>query len=298
MPADHGGATDAPLARGVRTLLLAAALLVFLAGVQLFVFTRRTDEYFAWTIASPMTAVFLGASYWSAVGLEVVAARSDRWSRARIAIPAVFVFTAITLVVSLHHLESFHLDDELPLRTRAVTWGWLTVYSVVPVLMLLAALDQRRSPATPAPPPTGLPQPVRATLAALAVLLLGVGAALLVAPEWADGAWPWPLTPLTARAVGAWLVGLGVAVVHARLIDDRPALRPLAVTGVLFGALQGVALLRHGDELDGVRLQSIIYVLVLVVLTSVSAWVLWSEPAGRTGPEPGSEVGVGQQPRG
>ena len=67
----------APLVASVRRLLLVAALLVFLAGVQLFVFPLRTDTYFAWTIASPMTAVFLGASYWSAVGLEMAAAREQ-----------------------------------------------------------------------------------------------------------------------------------------------------------------------------------------------------------------------------
>ena len=76
------------------------------------------------------------------------------------------------------------------------------------------------------------------TLVALAVVLVALGAALLVAPEWADAAWPWPLTPLTARAVGAWCVGLGVAAGHARLVDDAPSLGPIGVTGVLFGVLQ------------------------------------------------------------
>ena len=54
---------ESPVAPAVRIVLLVAAALVFLAGVQLFVFPLRTDEYFAWTIASPMTAVFLGAAY-------------------------------------------------------------------------------------------------------------------------------------------------------------------------------------------------------------------------------------------
>jgi hypothetical protein len=279
----HPASEDAPVAPAVRVLLLVAAVLVFLAGAQLFVFPLRTDEYFAWTIASPMTAVFLGASYWSAVGLELGAARSAGWSGARIAIPAVFVFTAVTLVVTLMHLESFHLDSGLGLGTRAVTWAWIAVYAVVPVLMLVAMLEQRRL-STNVPAPWGLPQPVRAILVGLAVLLLGLGVALLLAPSWADGAWPWTLTPLTARAIGAWLVGLGVAVVHARLLDDRTSLRPLAITGVLFGALQAVALLRHGDELDGWDLQSVPYVAVLLVLTAVSAWALWSTHGDR-GPE-------------
>lgn len=272
---------EAEVAPAVRRLLYIAALLVFLAGVQLFVFPLRTDEYFAWTIGSPMTAVFLGASYWSAVGLELTAARAPRWSGARIAIPAVFVFTTVTFVVTMVHLDKFHLDGDLPLSTRAVTWAWIAVYAVVPVLMVVALIAQRAS-STEVAPPSGLPALVRATLVGLAVVLLGLGAALLVAPGWADSAVPWAQTPLTARAIGAWLVGLGVASAHARLLDDRPSLRPLGLTGVLFGVLQAVALARHGDELDRGTALTVGYGVLLVVVTAVSAWALWPTPAQRT----------------
>ncbi|MET0827122.1 MAG: hypothetical protein ABWZ89_11465, partial [Acidimicrobiales bacterium] len=230
---------ESPVAPAVRILLFVAAALVFLAGVQLFVFPLRTDEYFAWTIASPMTAVFLGAAYWSAVGLEVAAARAESWAGARIALPTVFVFTALTFVVTLVHLDLFHLDSDLALNTRLVTWLWLAVYGGVPVLMVVAHGRQRRV-GLATPPPSGLPAVVRGVLTVLAAVLLGFGLSLLVAPNWADGGWPWALTPLTARAIGAWLVGLGVAAADARALDHAPSLRPLGATGVLFGVLQGV----------------------------------------------------------
>ena len=264
----------------MRRLLYVAAVLVFLAGVQLFVFPLRTARYFAWTIDSPMTAVFLGASYWSAVGLEVGAARAARWSGARIAVPAVFVFTTVTLVVTLVHLDRFHLEGDLPLSTRLVTWAWLAVYTVVPVLMIAASVTQRRrSPAVPAP--NGLPGAVRAVLVGLAAVLLGLGVALLIAPGWADGAWPWSLTPLTGRAVGAWLVGLGTAAAHARLLDDRASLRPLGITGVTFAVLQVIALARHGDELDWGSAPAAGYLTVLAVLAIVSGWSLRPVPLER-----------------
>lgn len=272
--------TVPPVAPTVRRLLQVAAFLVFLAGVQLFVFPLRTDEYFAWTIGSPMTAVFLGASYWSAVGLELSAAAAPSWARARIAIPAVFAFTAITFVVTMVHLDLFHLGDEHELNTRAVTWGWIAVYAVVPLLMVAAVLDQRRL-GLGAAPAGGLPRPVRAVLVALAALLVALGAALLLDPLWADAAWPWPLTELTGRAIGAWLVGLGIAAGHARLLDDRPSLRPLGFTGVLFGGLQAIALLRHGGELDWGSAAAAGYVVALVLIAGVSAWALLPEPAER-----------------
>lgn len=268
-----GTAGGAPVVPAMRRLLTVAAVLVFLAGVQLYVFPLRTDEYFAWTIGSPMTAVFLGASYWSAIGLELGGARARRWAGARVAVPAVFVFTTLTLVVTLVHLDNFHLGDEFDRSTRAVTWAWLAVYTAVPVFMVVAAVAQRRV-STAVPPPAGLPRLVQVVLGGVAVVLLGLGAALLVTPGWADGAWPWPLTPLTGRAVGAWLVGLGTAAGHAVVLDDRESLRPLAVTGVAFGVLQAVALARHGDELDWGSAAAAGYVAVLVVLTAVSAWAL------------------------
>ena len=50
----------------MRCMLLLGAALVFIAGVQLFGFSRDTDHAFAWTIGVPITAAFLGAFYWGA----------------------------------------------------------------------------------------------------------------------------------------------------------------------------------------------------------------------------------------
>ena len=276
---------DRDLVPSVRALLFVAAVLVFLAGVQLFLFPLRTDEWFAWTVASPMTAVFLGASYWSAVALELTAARARRWSDARIAVPAVFVFTTVTLVVTLVHIDKFHLARELSDETRAVTWAWIAVYAVVPVLMVAAVVRQRAT-STAIVDHRALPTPVRVILAVEAVGMLAFGTALLLAPTWADGAWPWTLTPLTARAVGAWLLGLGVAAGHAHLVDDVRAVRPLSITAVVFGVLQTAALLRFGDELDWASPTSWAYVAALALVALPGVWTLAVDlRSHETGPE-------------
>jgi hypothetical protein len=76
-----------PLVPGMRRLLVIAAVLVLLAGFQLFVLTGRTSTYFAWTIANPLAAAFLGAGYWASVSIEALSGRQRLWANARIAVP-------------------------------------------------------------------------------------------------------------------------------------------------------------------------------------------------------------------
>lgn len=254
-----------PLTGGMRTLLYTAALLVFLAGVQLFVFPERTERYFAWTIEPPLTAAFLGASYWSSVAFELTAARQRGWAQARIAVPTVFVFTVLTLVVTLVHIDRFHLGSEFEPATRAVTWIWIGVYSVVPVLMMVLLIVQRRQPG--AEPARTLPRPplwIAAVVAGQAAVLLLLGGALLIAPEDAARWWPWELTALTGRAVGAWLFSLGVAAFHALWEHDADRLRPAAAAFVAFALLQGVSLLRYPDVPDWTEPASIGFAAFLV----------------------------------
>lgn len=253
-----------PLTPGMRRLLYVAAVLVFLAGVQLFVFPERTARYFAWTIQPHLTAVFLGASYWSSVAFEVVAARQRRWADARIAVPTVFVFTVLTLVVTLVHLENFHLGGEFEAATRAVTWVWIAIYATVPVLMAVLIVAQRRQRGGDPPRAVSPPSPLVWLVGAQAVLLLVVGAALLIAPTDVEPAWPWELSALTGRAVGAWLFSLGVAAAHAVWERDPARLRPAAAAYVAFGVLQGIALLRYPQVRDWTSAGAIVYVVFLV----------------------------------
>ena len=111
-----------PLLPGMRRLLYVAAVLVLLAGFQLFVFTEHTAGYFAWTIRNPLAAAFLGAGYWASVSFEALTARQRIWANARIAVPTVLVFAVLTLVATLGHLELFHLGSQFATSTRIVAF--------------------------------------------------------------------------------------------------------------------------------------------------------------------------------
>jgi len=272
--------TGAPVTRGMRRLLVVAAALVFLAGLQLTLFPTRTADWFAWTIDVPMTAVFLGAAYWSSALLEVAGARSSTWGRARLTVWTVLVFTVLTLVVTLVHLDKFHLGAADAGPARAIAGGWLAIYAVVPAAMVVGLVLQARADDARQADVVRLPAGLRWLLVGLATVLLAAGVALLVTPERAAEAWAWPLTPLTARAIGAWLVGLGWASAHARLVDDVASVRPVGLTGAAFVVLETVALLRYGDALDRSGWQAVAYVAGLVWIAVASAWILALRAAG------------------
>src|SRR5437016_12101765 len=102
-----------PVIAPMRWLLYAASTLAFLAGLQLSLLTEQTDTYFAWTIAPPLTAAFLGAAYGAAVPVELIAAREKLWAKARVAVPAIWLFTTLTLVATLVHFGKFHFSSPI-----------------------------------------------------------------------------------------------------------------------------------------------------------------------------------------
>jgi hypothetical protein len=229
-----------------------------------------------------MTAVFLGAAYWSAVLLELGGTRAPSWAQGRIAVPTVFVFTTLTLVATLVHLPLFHTGSEHGFLTRIVAWAWLAIYVAVPIAMVVITFVQQRSSVTDPPRARALPLTVRLTLIVLLAVFAVVGVGLFVAPDAAAGWWPWELTPLTARAVGAWLVGLAVAAGHALVENDVARLKPLGPTAVAFALFEGVALARYGTELHWAAPSAWVYVAGLALLLGVGSWIIVARPGPAT----------------
>ena len=260
-----------PLVPGMRILLFTASVLVLLAGLQLFVFTGRTGTFFAWTIANPLAAAFLGGSYWAAVAIEALAGRQRLWANARIAVPAVFVFTVLTLATTLMHLGQFHLGARFAAGTQIVTVAWIAIYILVPLLLLIVVVVQARTPGSDPPRTASLPAWIYAVLAAQAIALLGFGIALFAAPQQAAPLWPWTLTPLVAQATAAWLISLGVAAAHALFERDARRLRPAAAGYLLLAGLQAIALARYPHRFDWHSASGIAYLIFLATVLLTGA---------------------------
>ena len=260
-----------PLAHGLRRLLLVYCGLGVLTGIPLFLGTEHTDRYFAWTIKPPLTAAFLGAGYWASAGLNLLAARERTWARARIAVPAGLVFTSLMLVATLVHLDRFHFHSTIRIA-QTVTWIWLVVYVLVPSLMLVLLAFQLRVRGTDVPRAAPLPRWMRLALALQGLVMLSVGAALFVDPSGTASIWPWPLTPLTSRAVGAWLVGVSVVALQMAWEGDLGRARAGLIGYAILGGLQCVALLRYPKTPDWSGPSAWLYLLFVLSVLGVGLY--------------------------
>ena len=253
------------LTRELRLLLLFFAVLAFFAGVLLFVLSEHTEDWFSWTIKPPLTAAFLGASYWAACVLFGWSARQRLWTRARPALLPAFVIATLLLIATIVHFDRFHKD--------LFGYFWLSAYIAVPPLMLLALLGQVRAARDAGradePARRPLPPALRAALLLQALTMAAVGIALFASPGSADSLWPWTLSPLTARAVGAFLVGFAAAAAQAFAENDVARLVGSAFAYTALGALQLIAVLRYTSELDGSGARGVIYVAFVATVLAV-----------------------------
>jgi hypothetical protein len=267
------GSDYRPVTRGMQILLLAASVLVFLIGIPLVLLTTQTESYFAWTIGSALTAAFLGGAYWSSGVLELMAAREKWWANARIAVPAVLLFTVLTLVVTLLHIDKFHFDAPAG-HTVAGTWAWLVVYAVVPVIMGWLLLKQRTLAGGDPPRLKTLSTGIKVVLLGQALIMFPIGLGLFLFPLEVAAIWPWGLTALTGRAIGAWLISIGVIAAHAVYENDWARLRTFAASYTILAIMQLIALLRFGNEIEWGTLGGWFYLLFLLSIGVVGVYGL------------------------
>lgn len=249
-------APGVPVDRAVRLFVLAAAWLVGSTAASLLLFPHRTAEYFAWTIQPPLSAAWLGSGYASAF-LALWLARSRRdWRDIRIGVAVVATGLIAILAATLLHLDRFHWSSPHA-GARLWAWAWLGWYVLLLPALGFTLWRQRRLGAAVAAAQTAmadgvhLPRAWRVAAGLTALLLLGYGAFLFLVPSRAAQTWPWMLTPLTARMVGAWWVGFGVALAFAAASALATRIAVAAPAFVLFALLGSINLLRFGDALSG-----------------------------------------------
>ena len=237
--------------------------LLFIAGIQLFVFSEQTANYFAWTFASPLAAAFMGAGYWAAMFHAYSGVRAKGWEYVRSSVPAALTATTMLTITTFLHLDKFHLDSPLFI-TRFVTWVWIAVYVFVPPILAIAWIIQGRLPDANVKGENPLPIWMRGSFALLAVFALLVGLSLFLVPDNMSALWPWAVTPLAARAVSSWLCAFGVACVTLTFENDIRYGAGTCSSLFAFCILELMVVARYPSAIDWTKPLAAAYILFLL----------------------------------
>lgn len=259
---------------GIQTILYIASFLVLAVGISLYFLSEQTDVYFSWTINPPLTASFLGSGYLASFLLEFFSAREKIWARACPAIPGVWVFTFLTLIVTLIHLDRFHFDSQLFI-TQAGTWVWLGIYIGVPVALGYFWVTQIRKTGVDPLRKYPLPAWLRTILLLQGVTMFMMGAALLLLPKMMISLWPWTISILTSQAIGAWGVSIGIIAIQIFWENDYLRLLPVFTSYAFYGILMIITLVRYPDTMDWSRLSSGAYSIFMVSIMLIGLFGTW-----------------------
>ena len=262
-----------------RNIFHLGGLLSLIAGIQLFVFAEQTETYFAWTIGSPLTASTLGAFYFGTMVFGVLSAREGVWARVRGPALGLFVFTAVSLAATLMHIDKFHLASQNWLTLNA-TRSWIVIYVLLPPLLLLTMILQVLAQGKDPERSSKFPAWFRIMLALHGLFGTSVAALLFLAPQMIAPIWAWPLTPLTARALSAWLVSFGALELQAVWENDWSRVRIMAFGCIVSSLFAMIALVRFAGEMNWQAAGGYGYIIYLLALLAIGAFA-WRQ-SGRS----------------
>jgi hypothetical protein len=197
----------------------------------------RTTEFFAWTIRPEMTPVVMGAGYGAGVYFFYRVSVATEWHTVAAVFPGIATFTWLMAAATVLHWEKFnHAHHTFVL--------WVVLYAATPLVVpAVWAHNGRTDTGHTGPDDVAVPRAVRVGGGALGVVATASALALFAVPGPLIEAWPWTLSPLTARVLAGWFALFGV--VNAVVVRDPrwSAARILVRSQVLgFGlVLVGVA---------------------------------------------------------
>jgi hypothetical protein len=236
---------------GIRAFLLVATPLAFLGGTQVTLLSEHTETYWAWTIALPISAIFIGASFLATAVLFAWGLQQREWIRVRAVVSGGPFVTVGLLVATLRHVREFH---------GAVGVIWIEAYVFAVPAFFAAAVQQLTVTGRDRRVEQRMPVGLRAALGLQAIVMLAWGVLLFSRPHHAGAVWPWPLAPLAAEASGAWLLGIGGSAAYISLRGDRADMPGAALSYIVLGAIWIGGAIFAGDAFHN-GLDAVLYVL-------------------------------------
>jgi heme exporter protein D len=280
--AERAGPSD--VTRLTKVIVLVVIPILLVAGLILFGFPAHTESLWAWTINSQMTAMAIGGGYLSGAVFLVLAARARAWADVVVGLVAASVLTALLLGATALHWDKFH-------HGHVAFWIWTAVYVVTPVLLpIVIVTNQRRAVFQHRSEALRVPAVFRVGVTLAGLGAMSVAAVMYVQPNAVISLWPWPLTPLTARVIAAFVAFIAT-VCLAFAVTDRWAVLRRPVAGAAIGlSAVGIGALRAHEEFSSLPDPATLAFVVLLTgaVGGLLALLLWMRVVGsRHGPPSG-----------
>jgi hypothetical protein len=230
-----------PLVRAGTAVLFVLAVA---NGAFLYFFPSMAEPDYAWAIALPVSAAFIGAGYLAgALGTGIGIFKARYWRSVRALVPGFFLLTATLFVATLIESEQFRWD-------YFPTWMWTVVYAVAPFAAVYLWNLQERVPGEQPERDSRLPS--LWVPAGLLGVLLGIASVVLfAAPDSVLEEWPWEITPLLARVFGSWyLLAAVILIVSAASVRKAHEIPIPLATVAAWSLLTLLLPLLHPDAVD------------------------------------------------
>jgi hypothetical protein len=262
-----------PETRWVSAIIVPFLVVAF--GI-LYLFPDHTKELFAWTIQPRMTPMMLGAAYLGGAYFFVHAATVARWHWIKVGFIPVTTFATLMGIATILHWDRFN-------HSHVSFFAWTILYFTTPFLVLAVWLHNRRTDSgKPDVNDILMPFPIRLGVGIVGVVTLLISIVLFLQPALMISIWPWKLTPLTARVMGALFALTGVGEL-AMALDVRWSAARIALQSQMIGIV-AIALaiffswsnFNQANPLTWIFIASILFLLVASPL-----FYLWMETRGK-----------------
>lgn len=273
----------APLSRDdrvlayTRVLSLAIAPFLVVAFVLLYFFPGDTRQLFAWTIRPTMTPMVLASAYCGGAYFFLRVPGEQRWNAVKTGFLSVTLFASLLGIATVSHWDKFN-------HGHVAFWLWAFLYFTAPFLVFGAWLANRRFAAPARADELRLGTVARWVVGLIGLIALVQGIVMFLVPGWIIPVWPWLLTPLTCRVMGA-IFCLGSAGIGV-LVDPRwTTVRLMLQVETLMVALMVIAAVRARAEFYTSRPLTWLMLcgFVAVLLGSTYLWLTMESQPRRAG---------------
>jgi hypothetical protein len=273
-----GNVRDDRVSALTRWVSLVIIPFLVVAFVVLVPWPSDTARLFAWDIKPTLTPMVLGSVYLGGAYFFLRAFRATEWHTVKGGFVPVGTFATLMGVATIAHWDKFQ-------HTHVAFWLWAGLYFTTPFLVFWVFLANRKHDAPANGADLLLSAGVSRIIAVVGGLSLLTGMFLFLLPSRAVTIWPWTLTPLTSRVLGAifclGLAGLGV------VFDRRwSSARVLLQVAALMLALIVLAGARATGELDSANAMTwlisggFVAVLAAVIVLYLRMETRLARPAG------------------